>query len=345
LSPRLLPFPNRNKPKPAAIAAQRQSRPSLSTPPPPPRPRPYPPPPVPRPNATDSPRSSTDPAASRPGYGFAGVLGRRGAVAVPVVPRHVRRHLLRGPAPRVPAVGAAAAAGRRQLPDLALPRHPRGAGRRGGHPRAARGVPVLRRAQRAPPGPRPRLQRRLLHHGPAPLPRLPARGRALHRAPPGHALRLPHLPLPRPARRIRAPRPPPSRRGYQPAAERLDARGDLAGPVPRRRARLRCPLAALLRALHARQGRRRPALPPQDGRLLPVRPGRRRHPVVGADLLDPRCRHRHCRQQPVDLEPLEGARQGMEASPFQVKERHIGCHLILTTVPYHVRVYEPYVAS
>jgi hypothetical protein len=53
--------------------------------------------------------------------------------------------------------------------------------------------------------------------------------------------------------------------------------------------------------------------------------------VVGADLLDPGCRHRHCGQQPVDLEPLEGARQGMEAAgPSQVKERHIGRHL--TTV-------------
>jgi hypothetical protein len=44
----------------------------------------------------------------------------------------------------------------------------------------------------------------------------------------------------------------------------------------------------------------------------------------------------------VDLEPMEGARQGMEASPFQVKERHIGRHLITLN---HVRVYEPYVAS
>ncbi|EEE63156.1 hypothetical protein OsJ_17965 [Oryza sativa Japonica Group] len=81
-------------------------------------------------------------------------------------------------------------------------------------------------------------------------------------------------------------------------------------------------VAALLLHLHRRQGRRRPALLPQDEPLLPVRPGRRRHPVVGAHFLDRRRRHRHHGQQPVDLEPLEGALQRTEAEHDE--EKHVG---------------------
>ncbi|CAN6969217.1 unnamed protein product, partial [Brassica oleracea var. botrytis] len=69
----------------------------------------------------------------------------------------------------------------------------------------------------------PRLQRRLLPHRPPPLPRLLPQRRPLHRPPPSHPLRLPHVPVPRLTRSMRHPGPPDPRGSHHRVSERLDA--------------------------------------------------------------------------------------------------------------------------
>lgn len=70
----------------------------------------------------------------------------------------------------------------------------------------------------------PRFQRRILPHRSPPLHRLLPKRRPLHRPPPGHLVRLPHLQIPRLPRRLRHLRPPDPRRSHQRLPERVDAR-------------------------------------------------------------------------------------------------------------------------